>query len=531
MTIAIIFAGGVGARMGASIPKQFLVMNGKPVLAHTLELFQKHPEIDKIRIVATKDCFGRVREIVDTYGISKCVAINEGGATAQDSIYNGLKATAAEEPSDAIVLLHDGVRPYIMPEVISANIKSVREKGNAVTFTPCYETLVISEDGTHISDIPPRRMSYSAQAPQSFRLGEILAAHEKIRATPEGYTDLVDQATLCWKLGIPINLVPGNRGNIKITTPEDIVTLEALLKSKMKRVLVTGATGLVGRAVARELVKRGYRVVALVRDLNKAASLLPREVELVQGDVMEKPVIEGKIDAIIHAACPTASKFFVEHPEETRQTIVEGTRQMLDLAKEKCARLVYISSMEVFGASEKEDVAEDDLGYLDPNLPRNSYPLGKREAEALCCAYAQAGGDVVVARPVQTFGVGVQKTDNRVFMQFLRAKLSGEDIVLKTTGTKAHCYCETSDCIDGILTILEKGVSGEVYNISNEETFCTIREMAEMLVGTDRVRIELDPSAYPPSTRMRIKSDKLRALGWVPRYNLKEMYERLEAEL
>lgn len=232
MNEAIIFAGGVGVRMGAAVPKQFLVIAGKPVLAHTLELFEKHPEIDKIRVVAAKDCFGRVEEIVKKYQISKCCGINEGGASAQESIYNGLIAAAKDDGSDTIVLLHDGVRPYITFEVISNNIKSVKERGNAVTFTPCYETLVVSEDGVHISDIPPRKMSYSAQAPQSFRLGDILVAHEKVRAMPEGYTDLVDQATLCWKLGIPINLVLGNRGNIKITTPEDICTLEALIKCR-----------------------------------------------------------------------------------------------------------------------------------------------------------------------------------------------------------------------------------------------------------------------------------------------------------
>ena len=231
MNIAIVFAGGVGARMGATIPKQFLEICGKPVLAHTLGLFQAHPEIDAIQIVAAKDCFSRVEEIVRRYEISKCCGIAGGGETAQDSIYNGLKAVAAKHPADTIVLLHDGVRPYIKPEVISANIAGVKANGNAVTFTSCFETLVLSEDGKHISDIPPRRMSYSAQAPQSFRLGDILAAHEKIRQMPSGYTDMVDQATICWKLGIPINLVPGNRGNIKITTPEDLVVLEALIRA------------------------------------------------------------------------------------------------------------------------------------------------------------------------------------------------------------------------------------------------------------------------------------------------------------
>lgn len=223
--------------MGAAIPKQFLVMNGKPVLAHTLALFQRHPEVDRIRLVAARRDFERAEALVKEFGITKCVGLTEGGDSAQASIYNGLKAESEESPADTIVLLHDGVRPYITPEVISANIAGVKANGNAITFTPCFETLVLSEDGRRISDIPPRRMSYSAQAPQSFRLGDILAAHEKIRAMSKGYTDMVDQATICWKLGIPINLVPGNRGNIKITTPEDIIMLEALLadgKSKQK---------------------------------------------------------------------------------------------------------------------------------------------------------------------------------------------------------------------------------------------------------------------------------------------------------
>lgn len=232
MVTAIIFAGGSGVRMGAAIPKQFLEMNGKPVLAHTLALFQAHPEVNRIRLVVARRDFERAEALVNEYGIAKCVGLTEGGDSAQESIYKGLKAEAAESAADTIVLLHDGVRPYITPEVITANVAGVRSNGNAVTFTPCFETLVLSENGKCISDIPPRRMSYSAQAPQSFRLGDILIAHEKIRTMPEGYTDMVDQATICWKLGIPINLVPGNRGNIKITTPEDIVMLEALLAKR-----------------------------------------------------------------------------------------------------------------------------------------------------------------------------------------------------------------------------------------------------------------------------------------------------------
>ena len=228
--LAIVFAGGSGARMGSATPKQFLELCGKPVLVHTLELFERHPAVDGIYLVVSENYADRAAELVRRYGISKLRGITPGGDSVQESIYRGLRYAAEREAPESTVLLHDGVRPYVAPEVISANIEAVGKYGSAVTYTPCYETIVLSRDGAAIDAIPTRRESYTAQAPQSFRLGDILAAHERIRARPEGYTDIVDQATLCFALGIPVHLVPGNRGNVKITTPEDIVTLEALLK-------------------------------------------------------------------------------------------------------------------------------------------------------------------------------------------------------------------------------------------------------------------------------------------------------------
>ena len=230
MNVAVIFAGGIGTRMGSEIPKQFLELDGKPVLAHTLGIFQSHPRIGKIVLVVAEGHFGRCRRLAEAEGVSKLHRIVACGDSAQESIYNGLKAASEDFPPETTVLLHDGVRPYLEPQVVDANIDAVERFGNAVTYTPCYETIVLSRDGESIDALPYRRESYTAQAPQSFRLGEILAAHERIRARPEGYTDMVDQATICWTLGIPIHLVRGNRGNVKITTPEDLVTLEALLR-------------------------------------------------------------------------------------------------------------------------------------------------------------------------------------------------------------------------------------------------------------------------------------------------------------
>ena len=232
MTVALVFAGGSGVRMGAAVPKQFLDLNGKPVLAHALDLFERHPDVDEIVLVLHADYVATASSFAARHGITKVAHVVAGGESAQDSIYNGLREMSGIYLPDTVVLIHDGVRPYVSADVIAANVRAVREKGNAVTYTPCYETIVLSKDGQTIDALPFRRESYTAQAPQSFRLGDILAAHERIRARPEGYRDMVDQATICWTLGIPIHLVLGNRGNIKVTTPEDLLMLEALLRRR-----------------------------------------------------------------------------------------------------------------------------------------------------------------------------------------------------------------------------------------------------------------------------------------------------------
>ena len=234
--IAIVFAGGSGTRMGNALPKQFIEIDGKPILLHTLELFQRHPRIDAIYLAVHADYVDDAKKLAAAAGIGKLAGVVAGGDSAQASIYNALLlARSSGERDDAVALIHDGVRPYVDDAVIDANVDAVVEHGNAVTFTPCVETLVISRDGRTIDALPYRRESYTAQAPQSFRLGDVLAAHDRIRARPEGYTDMIDQATICWTLGIPIHLVPGNRGNIKVTTPEDLVVLDALLKWRRGR--------------------------------------------------------------------------------------------------------------------------------------------------------------------------------------------------------------------------------------------------------------------------------------------------------
>lgn len=235
MNIAIIFAGGIGQRLNNgenSTPKQFLKINDKPIIIRTLELFQTHKDIDKIYISIHPDYYEYMQELVKYYYITKTAGIVNGGKTGQESIYNALKLAQKENPQDSIVLIHDGVRPNITEEVITENIECTKKNGNAITCTSCLETILISENGINPEHVPYRKDTYAAQAPQTFHLGEVIEAHEITRKTNPNYTDIVDTCTLYKTLDKKTFMVKGNRGNIKITTIEDLYILRALIRYK-----------------------------------------------------------------------------------------------------------------------------------------------------------------------------------------------------------------------------------------------------------------------------------------------------------
>lgn len=228
--IAIIFAGGSGVRMGAGKPKQFLEVDGRPIIIHTLDIFEDHPAIDEIYIACKEDYIDKLQKLVQRYGITKVKSIVPGGTTALGSAYNALTEAKKNNEDDAIVLVHDGVRPCITADLINTVIEKTIEVGAVATCTPLFETPVISEGGELVEESPKRSYCYTAQAPQSFRLGDILAAHEETRKSNPEYTDIVDSCTLLRKLGKDVAIVKGPRSNIKVTTPEDLYIFKAMLE-------------------------------------------------------------------------------------------------------------------------------------------------------------------------------------------------------------------------------------------------------------------------------------------------------------
>ena len=236
MNIAVIFAGGVGSRMNTkSRPKQFLELNGKPIIIYTIELFDDHPDINGIVVVCIDSWIPFLEKQLRKFEINKVVKIVPGGSTVQESIYNGLVAAETYvselETQDSIVLIHDGVRPLITEDTITDNIKTVREKGNCITCVPATETIVIErgeQDGKRLFEIPQRSDCYLARAPQSFYLKDIISTHRK--AISEEKKDFIDSCSMVKYYGYRINKIIGPMENIKITTPTDYFVLRAIVE-------------------------------------------------------------------------------------------------------------------------------------------------------------------------------------------------------------------------------------------------------------------------------------------------------------
>ena len=307
-------------------------------------------------------------------------------------------------------------------------------------------------------------------------------------------------------------------------------------------VMVTGATGLIGSLCIKAMQRNGHiNIVGLARNPEKVKTTFDNvgNIQFLYQDIQEPISNTIECDYIIHTANSTTSQYFLSNPVEVIDSIYLGTKQVLEYSKRhnRIKGVVYLSSMEVFGVvNSRARVQENDLGKLDLQSIRSCYSEGKRLAELLCKSYSEEYKvPVRVARLAQTFGPGVQKSDKRVFAQFARSAMKGEDIVLHTNGQSVGNYCYTRDVIKAIFLLLTKGNIGEAYTVVNEETTCTIAEMAEMVAhefsnGQSKVifDISLDKQyGYAPETQLRLSSEKLRTLGWVPEVNLQTMYKRM----
>lgn len=303
-----------------------------------------------------------------------------------------------------------------------------------------------------------------------------------------------------------------------------------------KTLLISGATGMLGSCLADAVMvwnrqqAEPCRVVAVGRNLEKARERFEpfwnnRNFIFIQQDVC-KPFENflEQVDFIIHAASNADPVNMAKHPVNTLLANVLGTKNLMEYGlSHGMKRFLYVSSGEVYGQpnENQDDFTEDYCGALDLSSPRSCYPEGKRAAEVLCQSYRiQFGVDVVIVRPCHLFGPTMSRQDSRAVAEFLWAAAEGRDIVLKSDGLRERSHCYVVDAVQGLLVVLEKGLSGEAYNIADRRYQMTIREFAEQVAeaGKSKVKFEIpsdmEKKGYSKVSRHVLKSDKLKELGW-----------------
>lgn len=316
-----------------------------------------------------------------------------------------------------------------------------------------------------------------------------------------------------------------------------------------KSLMLSGATGLIGSFLIDVIFEKNIRnglnctIYALGRNEGKAKQrfskfaddphfvFIPYDVKhpLVRDDI-------GTVDYILHLASNTHPMLYATDPIGTITTNIIGLQNLLGFAvQHNVSRFAFASSNEIYGENrgDVELFDEDYCGYINCNTLRAAYPESKRCGEALCQAYkTQKGLDVVISRFTRSYGPTMIMSDTKAISQFIRKGIAGDDIVLKSEGTQYYSYTYMADAVSGLLWILLAGESGEAYNIADERSDIMLKDLAAIIAGIKgkKVVFELpdavEASGYSKATKARLNGQKLKALGWQPKYDIKSGMER-----
>lgn len=307
-----------------------------------------------------------------------------------------------------------------------------------------------------------------------------------------------------------------------------------------KNVLVVGATGLIGSCLVRVLMAADSdcHVYASGRSRNRAERIFAEyanneRFHFLAYDVTQPLESDITFHYIVDAASGANPIVFSTDPVGVMTANFLGVNNLLTYGVQHgMERFVYVSSGEIYGEGDGREFDEDYSGYVNTMSARSCYPSSKRAAETLCAAYAQQYGvECLVARPCHVYGPGFTESDTRVYAQFIRNVLRGEDIVMKSTGEQFRSWCYDVDCAAALLYILLKGESGFAYNIADNNSNITIRELAEMTasIGRQMVRIELpsdvEKRGFNPVTKSVFSNRRLMDLGWKPLHSMRESLE------
>ncbi len=318
-------------------------------------------------------------------------------------------------------------------------------------------------------------------------------------------------------------------------------------KLRGARVLLTGATGMIGSVLADLLMTRGdVFVTALSRSEETMRLRFPsyfgqNRFSFLSQDIASPMNTEETFDYIVHAAGNAHPVAYARDPVGTMNGAYLGAANLLDYGhRHGTRRFMMVSSGEVYGQPSENMVgfSEEYSGYVDPMRSRSCYPSAKRAAETLCASYrVQYGLDTVVARPCHIYGPSQTEGDSRAVSQFFRSAAAGADIVLKSKGEQVRSYCYAVDAASALVTILLMGAGGEAYNIAERHSVVSIAELASLIAAEAEVAVrfeapeEAERSGYTPVTRGVLRGEKLEALGWLAQTSLSDGIARTLAVL
>ena len=302
---------------------------------------------------------------------------------------------------------------------------------------------------------------------------------------------------------------------------------------KGKTVAVTGVCGMIGTVLAYALLDADCTIIGIDISEERAHDRFDKYIKdgrfrFFAQDITKPFEIKAHCDYIIHAASNAYPKAFELDPVGTMLQNFMGIKYLLDYATKHNARVLYISTGEVYGQSDGSDFNESYSGYVDITNPRSCYPSSKRASETLCASYVkQYGTNAVIVRPSHVYGLTATAADTRASTQFIRAGVEGRDIVMKSKGEQVRSYTYVADCAAAMLYVLQYGNKGEAYNISNKNSVVSIREMADIIADICNVKVrfeipdEAEKASYNPVTRSVLSCDKLAELGFEGRYDMR----------
>lgn len=315
-----------------------------------------------------------------------------------------------------------------------------------------------------------------------------------------------------------------------------------------KSILISGATGMIGSFLTDVIMVKNNieglncKIYALSRNIDKAKVRFINYFDNPNLIVISHDIKEplgnnlSNVDFVLHLASNTHPLQYSTDPIGTITTNIIGLQNMLEFAVEhQASRFVFASSNEVYGEN-KGDVElfdEDYCGYIDSNTLRAGYPEAKRCGEALCQAYrSQKSLDIVIPRFTRTYGPTMLMSDTKAISQFIKKGITNQDIVLKSEGTQYYSYQYVADSVSGLLTILLCGKDGEAYNIADEKSDIMLKDLAELIASINGRKVvfeipdDIEAVGYSTATKARLNGNKLKELGWFPKYEIKSGIER-----